>query len=363
MPGKSNQTASTSVAIGMSGGLDSSVAAALLKEQGYRVTGVMMKIWGGESGSERGKHGCYGPGKERDIEDAAKVAEKLGIPFHVIDLAEKYQTEVLDYFCHEYMHGRTPNPCVRCNRQIKFGALVEKAQALGIRLDYFATGHYARVEYNNVRERYLLKKGRDLRKDQSYFLFGLSQQQLSRALFPLGEICKDDVRRMAEQLDLGVQDKRESQNFVCGDYSALFKTAPAKGPIIDGDGNVLGTHKGIVHFTIGQRKGLKLAAGEPLYVTDILPETNAVVVGVKQDLYVLSQTLTNLNWISIEDLHETMQVKARIRNVHHGYDATISPAGQEAVTVTYTEPQQGAAPGQAIVFYSGDVVVGGGIVI
>jgi tRNA-specific 2-thiouridylase len=344
----------------MSGGLDSSVAAALLKSQGHNVTGVIMKIWSGEPVTGKGKHGCYGPEEEDDIEDARKVAEKLGIPFHVIDLTEEYKSEVLDYFCHEYASGRTPNPCVRCNRRIKFGALVSKAASLGIEYDYFATGHYARIEYDAQSKRHLLKKGRDLKKDQSYFLFDLSQEQLSRTLFPLGELFKDDVRKMSARLELGVENKDESQNFVCGSYTSLFKSAPLAGPIVDKTGKVLGKHNGIEHFTIGQRKGLRLAFKEPLYVTDIEPGTNVVVVGEKEELYTSSQTVSALNWISIEKLNSTMEVKARIRNAHHGYEAVISPDGPEKVRVEYEEPQIGAAPGQAIVFYDKDVVMGGG---
>jgi tRNA-uridine 2-sulfurtransferase len=350
------------IIVGMSGGLDSSVAAALLKGQGHSVTGVIMKIWSGEPVDSKGKHGCYGPEEEEDIEDARKVAEKLGIAFHVIDLTEEYKSEVLDYFCHEYMSGRTPNPCVRCNRRIKFGALVNKSASLGIQYDYFATGHYARIEYDEQNKRYLLKKGRDLKKDQSYFLFDLSQEQLSRTLFPLGELFKDDVRKMSSRLELGVENKEESQNFVCGSYTELFKSAPLAGPIVDKKGKVLGKHSGIEHFTIGQRKGLKLAFKEPLYVTGIEPGTNAVVVGEKKELYTSSQTVSGLNWILIEKLEGPMEVKARIRNAHHGYDAVVSPAGAGKVTIHYKEPQIGAAPGQAIVFYDKDVVVGGGTV-
>jgi tRNA-uridine 2-sulfurtransferase len=348
--------------VGMSGGLDSSVTAALLKQQGHQVTGVIMKIWSGEPVTGKGKHGCYGPEEEEDIEDARKVAAKLGIPFHVIDLTREYKSEVLDYFCHEYKSGRTPNPCVRCNRRIKFGALVSKAKSLGIQYDYFATGHYARIEHDEAGGRYLLKKGRDLKKDQSYFLFDLTQEQLGRTLFPLGELLKDDVREMSVRLQLGMEKKDESQNFVCGSYSSLFKSMPLAGPIVDKKGNVLGKHSGIEHFTIGQRKGLRLAFKEPLYVTGIEPRTNAVRVGEKEELYTNSQTITGLNWIAIEALYSPMEVKARIRNAHQGYYAVISPQENGRVLVAYKELQIGAAPGQAIVFYDKDVVLGGGIV-
>jgi len=350
------------IMVGMSGGVDSSVAAALLKEQGYDVTGVIMKIWAGEPVAGMGKHGCYGSEEEEDIEDARRVAEKLDIPFHVIDLTQQYKEEVLDYFCNEYMTGRTPNPCVRCNHIVKFGSLVKKAGELGIKYDYFATGHYSKIAYDEVKRRYLLKKGKDLKKDQSYFLFELSQEQLKRTLFPLGEMLKEDVRKLSDRYELGLERKAESQNFVCGSYTSLFQSGLKPGIIVNKAGKELGKHNGIVHFTIGQRKGLRLSSVEPLYVTGIKAETGTVVVGEKEELYATTQIVSGLNWISIKRLNETMEVKARIRNAHQGYGAIISPNGESAVTVTYKEPQIGAAPGQAIVFYDKDVVVGGGIV-
>ncbi len=349
------------VIVGMSGGVDSSVAAALLKEQGYRVTGVIMKIWAGGNVTGKGKHGCYGPEEEEDIEDARRVARKLDIPFHVIDLTKEYKDEVLDYFCHEYLEGRTPNPCVLCNRRIKFGALIDKASRLGIDFDYFATGHYVRTAKDPQSGRRLLKKGRDLKKDQSYFLYGLSQKQLKQALFPLGEHLKQEVRRVCVELQLDVEHKQESQNFTCGSYTALFEEKPQPGPIMDRQGNTLGRHKGIVHYTIGQRKGLAIASRELLFITDIKPELNAVIVGLREDLYIAGQNVKELNWIAIPALKDRLQVRARIRSSHAGYDAVISPLDGGRVKVTYSEPQIGAARGQAIVFYDGDVVLGGGI--
>lgn len=346
----------------MSGGLDSSVAACFLQEQGFNVTGVTMRIWSGEPVSGKGKHGCYGPGKEKDIEDARRVAVKLCIPFHVIDLAEEFKSEVLDYFCHEYLAGRTPNPCIKCNRDIKFGALLSKTLSLGMSYDYFATGHYARIEYDEGSKRYLLKKGKDAKKDQSYFLFGLSQAQLSRTLFPLGAMTKDEVRAMSRRLGLGLENKKESQNFVCGSYKSLFNASARPGPIIDRQGKVLGRHNGIENFTIGQRRGLKLSFKEPLYVTGIEAAKNAVVVGPKEALYVERQTVSCLNWIAVERLKAPLEVTARIRNSHHGYEAVISPDGHDRVKVIYKGRQAGAAPGQAIVFYDSDTVIGGGIV-
>jgi len=351
------------IIVGMSGGVDSSVAAALLVKQGRRVTGVTMKIWSGEAVGGRGKHGCYGPEEERDIEDARDVARRLDIPFHVIDLASEYREEVLDYFCAEYLAGRTPNPCVRCNRRIKFGALVDKAVAAGLEFDFFATGHYTRREIDSNTDRVLLKKGRDGRKDQSYFLYDLTQSQLARALFPLGDYHKEQVRGMAVDFGLGLEGRKESQNFVCGSYASLFSQKPLPGPIVGENGKVLGEHTGIVNYTIGQRKGLRIGKVEPLYVIDIKPESNTVVAGMKERLYTREQNVTALNWISVRTLERPMEVKARIRSSHQGYDAVISPLENSRAKVTYMDEQIGAARGQSIVFYAGDAVVGGGTAV
>jgi tRNA-specific 2-thiouridylase len=348
------------IIVGMSGGVDSSVAAALLVKEGHRVTGVTMKIWSGGPESGGAKHGCYGPGEEQEIEDARRVARSLSIPFHVIDLAREYREEVLDYFCAEYLAGRTPNPCVRCNRRIKFGALVERAAETGLEFDFFATGHYTRREMDSGTGRVLLKKGVDSKKDQSYFLYGLTQSQLARALFPLGDYYKEQVRRMAVDFGLGLEDRKDSQNFVCGSYSSLFSEKPLPGPIVDEAGRVLGEHTGIVNYTVGQRKGLRIGTVEPLYVIDIKPETNTVVAGVKSSLYTKEQLVAGLNWISVKTLERPMEVKARIRSSHQGYDAVVSPHGNDSAKVAYMEKQIGAARGQAIVFYTGDTVVGGG---
>lgn len=347
------------IIVGMSGGVDSSVAAALLVNQGHHVTGVTMKIWSGEPVSGKGKHGCYGPGEEQDIEDARKVARNLDIPFHVIDLVHEYREEVLDYFCAEYLAGRTPNPCVRCNRRIKFGALVKRAAKTGLEFDYFATGHYARRE-TAAGGRVILKKGVDGKKDQSYFLYDLSQQQLSQVLFPLGDYYKEQVRSMASDFGLGLEGRQESQNFVCGSYTSIFSEKLIPGPITDEQGRVLGEHQGIVNYTIGQRKGLRIGTREPLYVIGIKPETNAVVVGARERLYIKGQDVSGLNWISAETLERPIEVKARIRSSHPGYDAVVSPVGNGSANVAYTQLQIGAAKGQAIVFYCGDTVVGGG---
>lgn len=346
----------------MSGGVDSSVAAALLKEKGYQVTGVTMKIWGGEVPlEEEPHHACYGPGEAQDIEDARKVAQMLDIPFHIIDLKQAYQTEVLDYYCREYIAGRTPNPCLRCNRTVKFGALLEKAWQSGIEFDYFATGHYARVEYNQKKHRYLLKKAADLSKDQSYFLSSLSQEQLGQALFPLGDYTKSEVRKIAADFGLEVHDKPESQDFIAGGYRSLVGVSQP-GPILDRQGNTLGEHKGISHYTIGQRKGLGISTPEPSYVIDIDPEKNAIIIGSKEDLYQDQLIASGLNWIAIEKLTEPIEVKARIRYRHPEAEAKVTPLDGDKVYVKFNQPQPAITPGQAVVFYQGDTVVGGGTI-
>jgi tRNA-specific 2-thiouridylase len=351
------------VLVTMSGGVDSAVAAALLKEQGYQVTGVTMKIWDGEALPAEGlHHGCYGPEEETDINDARKVAQNLGIPFQVIDLTKEYQSGVLDYFYQEYLSGRTPNPCVRCNPTIKFGVLVEKARRSGLAFDFIASGHYARVEYDKNRCRYILKKARDLTKDQSYFLSLLSQEQLRRLIFPLGDYTKTEVRKMATHFGLPVANKPESQNFISGDYATMFKTASNPGPILDKEENVLGQHRGIQLYTIGQHKGLWLSTQQPLYVTALDPARNAVIVGTKEDVYGDEFIVSNLNWIAIEEINHPLTLKAKIRSSHKETEVIVTPIDNGDVRVKFREPQLAITPGQATVFYQDDVVTGGGII-
>jgi tRNA-uridine 2-sulfurtransferase len=348
------------VVVAMSGGVDSSVAAALLKEKGYEVIGMTMKVWDGKALPwGKARHGCYGPGEEEDIEDARKVAQLLGIPLYTFDLSQEYRAEVLDYFRHEYLSGRTPNPCVRCNRRIKFDALVEKARDSGLEFDYVATGHYARVEYDESKRRYLLKKAIDMTKDQSYFLFSLSQEQLGCSLFPLGSYTKGEVRKTARALGLGVADKPESQDFIAGDYSILVEAVPEPGPILDRQGNILGQHRGIAFYTIGQRKGLRISSKEPLYVTAIDQGRNAIIIGPKEEVYGDELIASELNWIAIEELKQPIEVKAKIRYRHKEAEAMVIPLDNDRVRVKFREPQMAITPGQAVVFYRGSVVGGG----
>lgn len=350
------------VVVGMSGGVDSSVAAALLNDRDFEVIGVTMRIWDGEFSTEVKRHGCYGPGEQEDIEDTRRVAEILEIPLHIIDLREEYKTEVLDYFRYEYMQGRTPNPCVRCNRRIKFDALVKKVLEKQIEFDYFATGHYVRINYEESRGRYILKKAKDTRKDQSYFLFSLPQQQLSYSLFPLGDLTKEDVRKIARDRGIGVEDKQESQDFISGDYSTLIESSSRPGPILDGQGNILGQHRGIQYYTIGQRKRLGVASKEPLYVTIIEPERNAIMVGSKRELYGDELVASELSWMAVEKLDSPIDVRAKIRYHHSEAEARVTPLDKDKVRVEFHEPQMSITPGQAVVFYDGDVVVGGGTI-
>ena len=351
------------VAVAMSGGVDSSVAAALLKEKGYEVIGVTMKVWDGETLPANGtRHACYGPGEEEDLEDARKVAQVLGIPLNIFDLRQEYKIEVLDYFCHEYLSGRTPNPCIRCNRRVKFDALLRKARETGIEFDYFATGHYARVEHDEGRSRYLLKKAKDMAKDQSYFLFALSQEQLSNSLFPLGNHTKEEVRKMARDLELGIDDKPESQDFFAGDYSTLLGKVARPGPILNKEGEILGEHRGIPFYTIGQRKGLGISSKEPLYVTAIDQGKNVIVVGPKEEVYGDELVAMELNWIAIQELSRPVDLKAKIRYLHKEAEAMVIPLDEDKVHVKFKEPQMAITPGQAVVFYDDDTVIGGGTI-
>jgi len=348
----------------MSGGVDSSVAAALLKEQGYDVIGITMRLF---PHTDEKLSGNGNKGSVDYVADAANVAEKLGIPHHVFDFSDIFSSRVIDGFCREYGRGRTPNPCVHCNREIKFGVLLEKA--LEMEADFIATGHYARVEPDETGGKFLLKKGADPLKDQSYFLYRLTQRQLRKILFPLGNYTKDYVKEMAVNMGLELAGKRESRE-ICfipdDDYAAFLKNcipgAAEPGPIMDESDKVLGRHRGITSYTIGQRKRLGIAAGEPLYVTAIQAERNAVIVGTREKTYGHELTATDINWISGEKPGSTSGIRARIRYRHPEADALIEVNNGGSVYVNFEEPQPAITPGQAIVFYRGDTVLGGGTI-
>jgi len=345
----------------MSGGVDSSVAAALLVEAGYNVIGVSMCIWDDDyqvPEETPSGHACFGPGEAEDVADARQVARQLDIPFHLIDLREQYQDIVLDYFKSEYSKGRTPNPCIRCNYHLKFDAILNELDRREIAWDYYATGHYVRRKKSDGLFRLL--RGIDPAKDQSYFLYTLDQERLRRTLFPLGELEKSEVRQRAAELGLDLSDKEESQDFYAGDYTELLDDVSGPGPIVDSSGKVLGEHRGIENYTIGQRRGLGLATGTPLYVKSIDAEKNQIVVAEKSELFSSNLTVEELNWITpSEPIPEKVQVKIRYR--HSAAPARLQRKDSK-VEVKFTEPQLSVTPGQAAVFYSGDVVLGGGII-
>ncbi|MGB4504129.1 MAG: tRNA 2-thiouridine(34) synthase MnmA [Syntrophaceticus sp.] len=340
------------VFVAMSGGVDSSAAAFLLLEEGYKVCGITMKHWSGGTSA---------------VEDASKVAAFLGIPHYVCDIQDIFQRNVIDYFCREYLVGRTPNPCVICNKKIKFGALFQRARELGA--DYLATGHYVRVAYDDQRRRWVLKKGVDKKKDQSYVLYTLSQNTLPYLKFPLGNYQKNEVRQIIARAGLPVAGKKESQE-ICfipdHDYRRfLLKSAPQTaepGVIYDIQGNPVGEHRGVAFYTIGQRRGLGLALGYPAYVIEIDPVRNALVVGKREDLLVSGLIASDVNLIALDSLLEPYPAQVKIRYTFSPAEAVISPGEKGEIIVMFSQKQKAVTPGQAVVFYQDDLVLGGGII-
>lgn len=355
------------VMIGMSGGVDSSVAAAVLLEQGYEVVGVTLQIWPDMQEERRKTEG--GCCSLSAVDDARRVANRLGIPYYVLNFKDIFQEQVIDYFKREYLRGRTPNPCIACNRYVKFEAMLDKALAMG--LDYVATGHYARVGYDSEKGRYLLRKSVTDRKDQTYALYTLTQEQLAHTLMPIGEYHKERVREMAKELGLSVATKPDSQEicfvedndygrYICENTDQGQQVIP--GNFVDTHGNVLGRHKGIIHYTIGQRKGLGIALGKPMFVVDINPDTNQVVLGDESEVFSRELIAEDLNFISIDALREPLRVGAKIRYSAREGEATLYPMEDGRIRVVFTQPQRAITPGQSVVFYDGDIVVGGGVI-
>lgn len=356
------------IAVGLSGGVDSSMAALLLLRAGFDVVGLTMQIWDGSiSLPDEGRSGCFGPGEVRDLEAVRACALRLGIDHHIVPLAEEYRRVVLDYFRGEYLRGRTPNPCVHCNREMKLGFLLERARQLGVGFEAFATGHYARRAWDPARGRHRLLRARDASKDQTYFLSHLSQAQLGQLVLPLGGLLKDEVRAIAVAAGFPeLAAKAESQDFVeSRDYGALFRSGDASpGPVVTRDGTQIGTHRGLIHYTIGQRKGLGVGgAGEPWYVIELDAERNRVVVGRREDLGGLRFRASRMNWIAIPSAPaEPARVECRIRQRHAGAPADMRRVDDATVDVEFDEPQVSITPGQIAVFYDGDDVLGGGTI-
>ncbi len=353
-------------AVAMSGGVDSSVAAALLVADGHEVVGVTLNLWPAWLPEpDDSFRACCGVSA---IEDARAVARHLGIRHYVLNMRDAFEREVIARFADEYARGRTPNPCIACNQAIKFSLLLARADALG--LDGVATGHYARVARDPATGRYLLLRGRDPRKDQSYVLYGLTQSQLARVRLPLGDYTKDQTRALARRFGLPVADKPDSQE-ICfvprGSYAEvvgrLRPQALRPGPILDTAGRVVGEHRGIGRYTVGQRRGLGVAAGVPRYVVAIDAPRNAIVVGSEQDLLAEGLVASAMNWVAVDGLDAPRKVTARVRHGGQDVDATALPGPQPGqVTVQFARPQRAPSPGQAVVLYEGDVVLGGGII-
>ena len=353
------------VVVGMSGGVDSSVAAYLLKEQGYDVIGVTMQIWQDEEETVQEENGgCCGLSA---VEDARRVAAALDIPYYVMNFKKEFQKYVIDYFMDEYLNGRTPNPCIACNRYVKWEALLTRSMEIGA--DYIATGHYARIDVL-PNGRYAIKHSATRMKDQTYALYNLTQDQLKRTLMPVGEYSKEEIRAIAEKIHLKVASKPDSQD-ICfvpdGDYAEFIRRESKKevpeGNFVSTDGKILGRHKGITHYTVGQRKGLGLSLGHPAFVLEIRPETNEVVIGTNEESMTRFVKANRLNFMAVEDIEGEMRAFGKIRYNHNGAPCTVKRTGEDEILCTFDEPVRAVTPGQALVLYDGDYVLGGGTII
>ena len=353
------------VVVGMSGGVDSSVAAWLLKEQGYDVIGVTMQIWQDEENTVQEENGgCCGLSA---VDDARRVAAAIGIPYYVMNFKDEFQKSVIEYFTKEYLAGRTPNPCIACNRYVKWEALLQRSLSIGA--DYIATGHYARIEHL-PNGRYAIRRSATMEKDQTYALYNLTQEQLARTLMPVGEYSKDRIREMADEIGLLVAHKPDSQD-ICfvpdGDYASFIENTTDQvlpnGNFVTPEGKVLGKHKGIIHYTVGQRKGLGLALGYPAFVLEIRPETNEVVIGTYEESLTYTVRANELNFMSVEQITEPVRIFAKIRYNHKGAWCTVERTGEDEIVCTFDEPIRAATPGQAVVLYDGEYVLGGGTIL
>ncbi len=355
---------SRKVIIAMSGGVDSSVAALLMRERGYTCIGATMKLFHNEDVGLCREHTCC---SLEDVEDARSVAYALDMPYYVFNFSDRFKTDVIDRFVSAYEHGVTPNPCIDCNRYLKFDKLFQRMQEL--EYDDVVTGHYARIEYNPASGRYELKKAADANKDQSYVLWSLTQEQLAHVQFPLGDMVKSEVRALAEAHGFINAKKHDSQD-ICfvrnGSYADFIEQYTGKtyppGDFVDTRGRILGQHRGIIRYTIGQRKGLGLALSEPMYVKSVDPETNTVTLGTEQELYTQSLVATGINLIAVPTLSGVVRVKAKVRYRQPEQWATVTRTGADAFTVVFDEPQRAVTRGQSVVLYDGDLVLGGGII-
>ncbi|MBQ8233387.1 MAG: tRNA 2-thiouridine(34) synthase MnmA [Lachnospiraceae bacterium] len=354
------------VVVGMSGGVDSSVAAYLLKEQGYDVIGVTMQIWQDEEESAKEENGgCCGLSA---VDDARRVAQALDIPYYVMNFKKEFKCRVIDYFVEEYLKGRTPNPCIACNRYVKWESLLKRSMEIGA--DYIATGHYARID-RLPNGRFAIRNSVTAAKDQTYALYNLTQFQLSHTLMPVGDYTKEEIRQIAMEQRLPVAHKPDSQE-ICfvpdQDYASFIDRevpgkVPGPGNFVTLDGKVLGQHKGITHYTVGQRRGLEIAAGHRIFVTQIRPETNEVVLGENEDTYTDTVICDKVNFMSVDDIAEPVRVLAKIRYNHKGEYCMLKKQADGKIICSFERPVRAATPGQAVVFYDGEHVLGGGTIL